>query len=519
MNRIQIVSENNKKLVSTLKRKMFRGYHSVIAKNFRNKHKPYSSRKQYSNTYTKFLNCNPQQESLPFDDDYQKFYKNKYLTKLECPNLNNLEIINYNKLNSNKNKISRNNKKIFLTSNKCSNTDNNFYLHPKIKEQNNLLKCLFPNENELKNISDLPFVPLNKNQNIFHYNNKSNKKDVFQEAFLYILSHKNDEQENFINLNFNKNKGLKRGVTVEHLNSKNNNKKNEEKLNTSLKIQNINFNKTETNFNSFLKAKNIIENKFKPVREFFGDMFQKFQNEVLNNNNNTEINEIENKKENEKEKEKEKENEKENKNNKETNTIKSTIHKDNSDLNCKFEDVQNAIYNSRFITERNMEYYNRNFIAKKPIHYTNCDYNILQLNQKQQKYDEIHKKAFEQFKRKINLKDENKPKNIVKKFDNSYEIEMENNPFAKMEITNKNAFLRDCRIRDIILTNKLKCEFSVSDIRRVLHGQKAWGDCIKCDRRFNNKHLPNSVEEYEMSIKNSKKSNEGEEQIKNDSNN
>ena len=510
MNRRHVVLENNKKLVSTLKHKIFRGYHSVATKALRNKYKPYSSRRQYPSAYNQFLESNPQEEALPFDDDYQKFYKNKYLAKLQYPELNHLDVINYNKLNNNQNKISRNVKKIFLTSNKCNNTDNNINSYNNINKQNNLLKYLFPNKEELKKISNLPFVPLNKNQNIFQYNNKSNKKDIFQEAFLYILSHRDDDKEQFINLNFNKNKGLKRGITVENFNSRNNNKNYGEALNTPLNIQNINFNKTETNFNSKINAKKLIENKFMPVREFFGNMFQKFQNEVLNNN--IDKNETENGKENEKV----------NKNNKETNTVKPSLNIENSDLNCKFEDVHNAIYtiyNNRFKTEREMEYYKRNFIKKKPIHYTYSDYNNLQLNQKQQKYEETHKKAFEQFKKKINLRDENESKKKFKTNSSYNESEIDSNPFAKMEITNKNAFLRDCRIRDIILTNKLKCEFSISDIRRVLHGQKAWGDCIKCDRRFNKKHLPSSVEEYEMNIKNTIKNNGGNNQAKTNVNN
>ena len=104
------------------------------------------------------------------------------------------------------------------------------------------------------------------------------------------------------------------------------------------------------------------------------------------------------------------------------------------------------------------------------------------------------------FKKKINLKEESKKeKTFRKKYElDEYEKVYFNKLFNKNVMTNKKAFLRECRIRDIILTNKLRCEFSPKDIKRVLNGLKPWNDCEQLDKNFLMKKLPNSVDEFKI---------------------
>ena len=53
-------------------------------------------------------------------------------------------------------------------------------------------------------------------------------------------------------------------------------------------------------------------------------------------------------------------------------------------------------------------------------------------------------------------------------------------------MTNKLVYLHDCRIRDILISNKLKFEFNKDDIKRILNGQKPWKELD-----FSNKDLEN----------------------------
>lgn len=63
----------------------------------------------------------------------------------------------------------------------------------------------------------------------------------------------------------------------------------------------------------------------------------------------------------------------------------------------------------------------------------------------------------------------------------------------KEKLSVRDAYLRKCRINDIILVSKLKCEFSPKDVKRVLNGIKPWDDCRKLDQKFLDKNLPSKV--------------------------
>ncbi len=58
------------------------------------------------------------------------------------------------------------------------------------------------------------------------------------------------------------------------------------------------------------------------------------------------------------------------------------------------------------------------------------------------------------------------------------------------------AFKKECKIRDIIIGNKLKCEFNPIDIKRILKGLKPYSD-IKLDDEINIKIENGIVKENE----------------------
>ena len=102
----------------------------------------------------------------------------------------------------------------------------------------------------------------------------------------------------------------------------------------------------------------------------------------------------------------------------------------------------------------------------------------------------------EEFQRKINLKivDNSINKLYKKKYVmDEYEKELFKKLIKKQKVSLKEGYLRNCRINDIILVSKLKCEFSPKDVKRVLNGIKPWDDCQKLDKKFLDKNLPSKV--------------------------
>ena len=94
---------------------------------------------------------------------------------------------------------------------------------------------------------------------------------------------------------------------------------------------------------------------------------------------------------------------------------------------------------------------------------------------------------------KINI--ELELKNFKKKYVmDEYEKQLFKKLISKSKISLKEGYLRNCRINDIILVSKLKCEFSPKDVKRVVNGIKPWNDCQKFDQKFFEKNLPSKVE-------------------------
>jgi hypothetical protein len=344
------------------------------------------------------------------------------------------------------------------------------------------LNLIFPYKDEIKKFSNLPFFSLTKNKvneeidvNKYSSRNESknrikNIEDILQEDFLYKISHQKDDEQNNINNNFIKNKGLKKGITFD-LNEINSNSKKDIKL--KIDIQNLNNNKTPY-LTSKEKRYKIIEREVEPFKNIVS-LFKDFETKYLadddkNNNNNN------NKKENK------------NEENKDSKTI---------NLNKDIDKVKTKIIRGRNF-DGLYDPYRTNYNWKKPRFYPLNYYSFKQLKRKETKYEDFHKRAFEQFQKKINIKEDEHKAKTTRKHLNEFEKAYFEKLYTKKEVTNKMIFNRECRIRDIILTNKLKCEFSPSDIKRVLNGQKTWNECERCDKKYLLKKLPNCVDDFKI---------------------
>ena len=389
--------EENKILTSNLKARMFRGYHKVL-KNSKNKSckknlknlKFYSPQNKinkepsYTRTYSNgFIFKNKvKKEILPFENDYQEIYKNKYLKKLNNIKLNEIDVINYSK---NFKKYRNKNKNMFLTETKSLQNYpkkmNN--LQKKEKDNNILSKTertlngLFPYKEEINKYSNLPFFSLTKNNDNIKFNTiesrnvNKNIKDILQEDFLYKISHQKENEYKGINNNFNKNKGLKKGF-IHNINETNyGNKKN---LNFELEVKNLNNNK-HMNLTSREKRYKIIEKEIQPLRNIVS-LFKDFETKILSdenkdNNDNNDINVNEN---------------------------KTEENKGKNMLNNVYNDIKQY-----YINQRNFDFdepYRTTYNFKKPKFYPINYYSFNQLKNKEKKYEKTHKLAFEEFKKK-----------------------------------------------------------------------------------------------------------------------
>ena len=484
------IIEDNKILISNLKARMFRGYHKIAKKskslsynknnNFNPIYTPQKEEKDkndpYIKTYTNRFPTKINREIFPFEYDYQELYKKKYLNKY-----NNVEFdddFQVKNLSKNKNKLKKKATKIniYLTENKnCRN-----YIKKKEINKNNdneqILNILFPYKEEIKKFSNLPFFSLTKNP--YNLENdlsnlksrgENNIKNLLQEDFLYKISHKKDNNSKYINNNFIKNKGVKKGKTIPFNDINQNSNK---KIKLQLDIQNINKNK-QIYLNSKEKRYKILEKEMEPLKNIVS-LIKDFENNFLEEDNNN----IEDK-----------------------NFDKSKNVIINQVKNVRTDITQNFINERNFDEIENASCTTYNF--KKPKYYPINFYSFNQLKRKEKKYENIHKLAFEEHLKKINLKDENIGKELRKNQElDEYEKQYFNKLFNKKEMTHKIAYNRECRIRDIILTNKLKCEFSPYDIKRLLSGLKPWNDCEKLDQKFLMKKLPKSVEDFTLNYQN-----------------
>ena len=507
--------EKNKKFTSTLKNKMFRGYEKVRNK-FHNNNldiNDYFQRFSYDKEKNFYLNdfdkkYSYSNEKLKINDKFMKTNYNS-LNNINIQHLSNIKKDDYNNIL---------NKFFFTTSNiinkKCAKNKKpsinlkNFNYNIKessndIKEKNKILNKLFPDIDEINKYSNLPFFSLIKVRSPYKLklssnNKKEMKKKFAQEEFLYKISHNFNDEDEKINYNFIKNKGIKKGRTNNYFHGINkfciNNKISEtnfikeediNKKNEKLELDIANLTKggeKTPQLSTKEKHIKILENnlknlKFIPnqiINDLEDDVFKFIDEEFDNINNNI----TENTKNNIKQSDKIQKN-KENGSNIINLNNQFNMNKTTNTNNKYFQSTSNDFQNNN-----NKSYYNNsnklNFTGfKKPQQYPINFYSTQQIKIKEH-FNDTYKNTFDE--RKKRMKKGNKSERTSKKRIEGKIIESINiNDLHKKKIITRDfAFKKECKIRDIIIGNKLKCEFNNIDIKRILNGLKPWAD-IKID--------------------------------------
>lgn len=449
----------NKQLVSNLNKRMFLGYTTLKNLNSQKNNK----------TFTLY---NPKKKYLPFEYEYQSMYKDKFINKYKPPIFldANMSIINYSKSPKNVESLLN---KILITQNLKDNSKSHIKAESSVSSPQNISKKIFSNESEEQLFNQLPFFSLYKNKKSIGYNktmnNNKNPKEInekiLKEDFLYKISHDNSKFNNdikdiqklkaYTSLQFKKRYKEKKDLGFENKNKiKNGNP------NLELKAKNVTPENLKVHYlNNKEKHLNFISNKLSVLQSIPNNLMKNF-NEFLNS---IDI-EIEKQKEG-----KEKENIKSNES-----SYKSLISEiDNDSIHkinvYKISSNRGKIYNN-FIPYRNKK------IKKYPPNF----YSLQQMMIKNKKYEAVHQKALNEFRSKINLKNDYE-RNL--NYMSSKEIyrpltlgvlEPPKNLLRNKKMTHKMAYLTESRIRDIILSKTLKCEYDSVDIKRVLNGKKPW---------------------------------------------
>jgi len=460
--------EKNKKLVTSLNRRIFRGFVKTkkLTELKENENNPSTQMTTEQNKWDKY---NP----MPYEDNYNILYREKFLNKLKGKQINSIEILNSKKENTNNNnkiKLKKNiindfnNNNIFLTYNNYNinpkKSVNNILKNPQLKiieeenkkeeNENKIIKKIFPDEEELKVISNIPFISLYKNplrtlsvESKKHYSKK--EKKILDEEYLYRISHKNIEDKSN-----NINKGIVRGFRTaynEFGDKINSIHKAPKKL--ELNVENIFSNEKISQLSPVERHLQRIENNLNLIRTLPNDMFNDFANDFMNNDD-FENEDFESKYLLKKNDKKEKENEK-------IITFDSAV----------FEEKKNKLLNKK-LAQTSKNYYNPNSIPKIHI----GDYLSKQLKNKAERFEIIHKIAFEDYIKKKNA-NLHEPK-ILKK--NSIQINPDSHLLIKKKHTNKDLYEIESKTRDILIANKLKNDYSPKDIHRILNGCSPWNE-------------------------------------------
>ena len=470
--------EENKIMTSNIKARMFRGYNQII-KNKKKERKLEKLKNLELNLndliFVLRSKTKSNKEYLPFEIDYDYSYRNKYSNKIDDIKADDLKIENLSK-NYNKRKLKSKNMFLTQTKNKTEYTNTDLDAI-ELENKKSTFKKLFPDQNEIYKYSELPFFSLTKNPNNYGYVGNTMVKlkkddDIFsQEDFLYRLSHKRENPEKYNLNNFNKNKEVIKGNVLVNINDRDNkNNKDKKNIKLTMDIENMNNNKTAY-LDSKEKRYKILEKEIEPLKNVIS-LFKDFATEI-EKEDNIDIEKTKSEK---------------------TTPIDNS--KNNSNIIKKESSVNitNNENNIELIASRTA--YSPH-IFKKPKLYPINHYALNQVIIKEKRNERMHKMGLEDFQRKINLKNEkeNVIKNIYKKkyIMDEYEKEYFKRLFTKEKISVRDAYLRKCRINDIILVSKLKCEFSPKDVKRVLNGIKPWNDCQKLDQKFIEKNLPSKV--------------------------
>ena len=511
--------EKNKKFTSTIKNKMFKGYEKV-----RNKiHTNFCLENDVFQTFSynkDLLNLSPYLKKLYSNTNEKNKHKSnkcqcdldnitniKHLSKTKKDDYNNI----LNKLFFTTSHIIKNQKYMKSKRLNIINTNSNIIEHAnQLNEKRIILNKLFPDINEMNKYSNLPFFSLIKVKNPYKMKvNMNNKKEINkkfpQEDFLYKISHNNNEDEEKINNNFIKNKGIKKGRTTKYFHGVNNfcinNKvsetnyiledelKNKKNLKLELDISNVNkggekipqisskekhIRLLQTNIKKIKSIPNQIMNDLEDGVFKFID--EEFDNINIKNDSNKKNKKKEDYKITSLSAEVDTDDDVKNKNNHNLINLNNILQIENSFFhNNKLKQMTN---NYQRLAKNNS--YNKNFTTsgfKKPHKYPINFYSTQQLKQKEH-FNKTYKNTFDERNKK--------KRNKINSERNSKKLLFDENNVGVKDLqrklinNNSTAYKKECKVRDIILGNKLKCEFSPIDIKRILNGLKPWVD-IKLD--------------------------------------
>ena len=415
-----------------------------------------------------------------FPEPYQTFnhktiLKNDSLIELDIKNFLNRKVDN-----SNKNYLTvRNNvgfKNIFFISKEkeikqCKSTED-------LKEEDILLKKIFPYNDELNKYSNLPFFYLTRKKLNFSEDEKTNKK-LLKEDFRYKISHYDRFFTNKEKNIFKRNKSIKKGITTNYIN---NNLIKTVNSSPNLKLE-LNIKNLQKNDGKIQKFSNkekyllFLKNKLNDLKN--GNIFKKLEEDIYNFKEDNDLENLNNSK-----KKVEKIIKESNKNNiikKENCLNEDNILKNKNNLKNDNKDIVKPLLSYKHFNK------DINYFMKKPLKYPINFYVNKQLEIKKKRYEKSHKEGWKEFKRKINIRnlgynsDKNKKNPLI-----LCVLEPNRDLQKKKILTNKLIYLNECRIRDILISNKLKFEFNKDDIKRILNGQKPWTDFDSYNKDINN---------------------------------
>lgn len=507
--------EKRNKFNTALKPNKFRG-------NDKARNKANNNSNDFNNYQTFSYNIENISNSSPFNfkkGKHEAIKQNRKFLKNNLVNIVGFKLTNFKNHNNNdpnglfytttsimKNKSFQKNKNQFIS----NSTSYNANVQNSAKEKNKIINKLFPDINELNKYSNLPFFSMVKMKS--PYTVKLNKNEIVKkkfpsEQFLYKISHSNPDEEKINNNNFYKNKGVRKGTTSQFYHGVNkfciNNKISEtnfyredldtNRLKLELNVDNLSKGEKIPQISNKEKHLKILENSMKNLKLLPNQLLTDLEDGVFkfideefdktnNNNGNKDDESGENK-----------------------NNSLPAISKDANDVNDKIKtmnNINNIInlsnqfkFNNTFnknkflITaydypnNKNKSYYSQFTISgfKKPHQYPINFYSTQQIKKKE-RFNQEHKITFEE-----RLKKMKKEYDSEREGKNKKELVLGNvDDLVKKnkKMTNVKAFERDCKIRDIIIGHKLRCEFSPVDIKRVLNGLKPFVD-VKLDEENN----------------------------------
>lgn len=324
------------------------------------------------------------------------------------------------------------------------------------QDNQNIINSLFPNKNELSKYSNLPFISLFTIKTPFsnkisitknkRYNNK-----ILKDEFLYKISHNFEDEEKSLN-NFIKNKGMKKGSTIQNFyNSLNpdgfKKRKSLEKKDIKLELNINNLTNDENKrvpLNIRDKHIQLLEDNIKSIRMIPTELMNGLEEDVFNNLG---------------EDIKEEKNEDKN------------MHKGL----FKLKDINKLILDFDEKNKRNLKnkenYYNNTSIGfKTPIQYPINFYSTQQMKKKEH-FSQNFKNTFEERRKMLNS--DKKTLNVkisdetVKKIDELIQ---------RGKIDDRALYLKENKRRDMMMRKGLKYNFNQIDTKRILKGLKPWVD-------------------------------------------